>query len=48
MIINSKYPEVINNNLILHPEEFCYVVYMPILTDGTIKIPDNLSWVWPI
>lgn len=48
MIVDSYFPEIISDNLILHPEEFCYVVYMPILTDSLIKIPDNLSWIWPL
>ncbi len=49
MIIDSKFPEVICNNLILHPEEFCYVVYMPIKVEtGGCILPDNLLWIYPL
>ena len=48
MIINSKFPEVITNNLILHPEEFCYHVYMPIKVGNVIRLPNSLSWTWSV
>lgn len=48
MIVNSKMPEVIVDNLSLNPEEFCYVVYMPIKVGNRVSPPSNLFWVWPL
>lgn len=48
MIINSKMPEVVCDNLILHPEEFCYVVYMPVKIGKKTQLPSNLFWSYPI
>lgn len=49
MVIDSKFPEVICDNLILYPEEFCYSVYMPLRigNSGTL-LPGNLLWIYPL
>lgn len=52
MIVNSRMPDVIANDLTLYPEEFCYVVYMPIKISNKpltpFILPDNLAWVEPL
>jgi hypothetical protein len=32
----------------LEPEEFCHHVYMPIMVNVGIVLPDNLTWVMPL
>lgn len=48
MLFNSRKPEIVVDNLVLHPEEFCYHVYMPIKVGKLHAVPDNLTWCLPL
>lgn len=47
-------PKVVGNDLVLDPQEMCFVQYLPIAFPKSqgqgagVYVPENLKWCWPI
>lgn len=48
MIVRSRFPQIISEDLLLCPSEMCYSVYLPIKVDSVVSIPENYYWVKPL